>query len=169
MAIYHALTKKKSQGNTVNSKVSPSSRGAATGHALSPVYGQAVPPVSTSSTGSGGPQLTTYANPRATTPITPTFGLVGSAPMGTFYSAQALAATTISRSADVPEESGGYRGSLDGSLGNHHDYEFGNVGGTVRLGLRPLGYLDSRWSNRDERPGRDHDGTLGNVGNLPAW
>jgi hypothetical protein len=94
MAIYHALAKKKTQGSVVGTSVTPSSRGAARGAASSPVYGQAVPPVANSANAASGVQETTYINPRATTPVPPTFGQVGSAAMGTFYSSITLGTST---------------------------------------------------------------------------
>jgi hypothetical protein len=94
MAIYHALAKKKTQGSVVGTSVTPSARGAARGASTSPIYGQAVPPVANSAAAASGIQETTYSNPRATTPVPPTFGQASSAPMATFYSAISLASTT---------------------------------------------------------------------------
>ncbi len=94
MALYHAL-KRKGQGNVVNTGVNAHARGAARGAAHNPLYGQTVPSISEPAVSSAGPQLTTYQNPRATTPVTPTFGLPSAGPMGTFYSGISLAATTV--------------------------------------------------------------------------
>jgi hypothetical protein len=96
MAIYHALKKgSKTQGNVVGTGVSPHAHGAATGHSRTPIFGQTVLAQGTSATGQAGVQETQYANPRATTPVPPTFGLPGSAPMGTFWSGVTFTASAL--------------------------------------------------------------------------